>query len=94
MMKIYCVLFSVIFYWSAFGQYDYSSLKTKIEQQVSQSQNKEALALINVNYRHLNPIQKTEVEVIKMEIVNELALVDEAFAMSQKVLSIPIYLSI
>lgn len=90
MMKIYCVLFSVIFYWSAFGQYDYSSLKTKIEQQVSQSQNKEALTLINANNHHLNTIQKTEVEVIKMEIVNELALVDEAFAKSKKILSSPI----
>ena len=94
MMKIYCVLFLGVSYSSAFGQDDYSSLKTKIEQQVSQSQNKEALTLINANNHHLNPIQKTEVEVIKMEIVNELALVDEAFAMSQKVLSIPIYLSI
>ena len=94
MMKIYCVLFLGVSYSSAVGQYDYSSLKTKIEQQVSQSQKKEALTLINANNHHLNPIQKTEVEVIKMEIVNELALVDEAFAMSQKVLSIPIYLSI
>ena len=94
MMKIYCVLFLGVSYSSAVGQYDYSSLKTKIEQQVSHSQNKEALALINVNYRHLNATQKTEVEVIKMEIVNELALVDEAFAMSQKVLSSPIYLLI
>ena len=93
-MKIYCVLFLGVSYSSAVGQYDYSSLKTKIEQQVSQSQKKEALTLINANNHHLNPIQKTEVEVIKMEIVNELALVDEAFAMSQKVLSIPIYLSI
>ena len=94
MMKIYCVLFLGVSYSSAVGQYDYSSLKTKIEQQVSQSQKKEALTLINANNHHLNPIQKTEVEVIKMEIVNELALVDEAFVMSQKVLSIPIYLSI
>ena len=94
MMKIYCVLFLGVSYSSAVGQYDYSSLKTKIEQQVSQSQNKEALTLINANNHHLNPIQKTEVEVIKMKILNELALVDEAFAMSQKVLSIPIYLSI
>ena len=94
MIKIYNLLFVVLFYSFAFGQNDYRRLKTSIEQKVSQSQNKEALALIIVNYRHLNPIQKTEVEVIKMEIVNELALVDEAFAMSQKVLSIPIYLSI
>lgn len=94
MMKIYCVLFLGVSYSSAFGQYDYSSLKTKIEQQVSQSQNKEALTLINANYHHLNPVQKTEVEVIKMEIVNELPLVGEAFAMSQKVLSSPIYLLI
>ncbi len=94
MMKIYCVLFLGVSYSSAVGQYDYSSLKTKIEQQVSQSQKKEALTLINANNHHLNPIQKTEVEVIKMEIVNELALVDEAFAMSQKVLSSPIYLLI
>ena len=94
MMKIYCVLFLGVSYSSAVGQYDYSSLKTKIEQQVSQSQNKEALTLINANNHHLNPIQKTEVEVIKMEIVNELALVDEAFVMSQKVLSSPIYLLI
>ncbi len=94
MMKIYCVLFLGVSYSSAVGQYDYSSLKTKIEQQVSQSQKKEALTLINANNHHLNPIQKTEVEVIKMEIVNELALVDEAFVMSQKVLSSPIYLLI
>ena len=94
MMKIYTLPFVVLFYTFAFGQNDYRRLKTSIEQKVSQSQNKEALALIIVNYRHLNAIQKTEVEVIKMEIVNELALVDEAFAMSQKVLSIPIYLSI
>ena len=94
MMKIYCVLFLGVSYSSAVGQYDYSSLKTKIEQQGSQSQTKEALTLINANNHHLNPIQKTEVEVIKMEIVIELALVDEAFAMSQKVLSSPIYLSI
>ena len=94
MIKIYNLLFVVLFYSFAFGQNDYRRLKTSIEQKVSQSQNKEALALIIVNYRHLNAIQKTEVEVIKMEIVNELALVDEAFAMSQKVLSIPIYLSI
>ena len=72
MMKIYCVLFLGVSYSSAVGQYDYSSLKTKIEQQVSQSQNKEALTLINANYHHLNPIQKTEVEVIKMKILNEL----------------------
>ena len=72
MMKIYCVLFLGVSYSSAVGQYDYSSLKTKIEQQVSQSQKKEALTLINANYHHLNPIQKTEVEVIKMKILNEL----------------------
>ena len=72
MMKIYCVLFLGVSYSSAVGQYDYSSLKTKIEQQVSQSQKKEALTLINANNHHLNPIQKTEVEVIKMKILNEL----------------------
>ena len=72
MMKIYCVLFLGVSYSSAFGQDDYSSLKTKIEQQVSQSQKKEALTLINANNHHLNPIQKTEVEVIKMKILNEL----------------------
>ena len=94
MMKIYTLPFVVLFYTFAFGQNDYRRLKTSIEQMVSHTQNKEALALINVNNHHLNTIQKTEVEVIKMEIVNELALVDEAFAMSQKVLSIPIYLSI
>ena len=94
LMKIYTFLFLFLFYLFAFGQHNYRRLKTSIEQKVSHSQSKEALTLINANNHHLNPIQKTEVEVIKMEIVNELALVDEAFAMSQKVLSIPIYLSI
>ena len=94
MMKIYTLLLVVLFYTFAFRQNDYRRLKTSIEQMVSHTQNKEALTLINANNHHFNPIQKTEVEVIKMEIVNELALVDEAFAMSQKVLSIPIYLSI
>ena len=94
MMKIYTLLFLFLFYSFAFGQHNFRRLKTSIEQMVYHTQNKEALTLINANNHHLNPIQKTEVEVIKMEIVNELALVDEAFAMSQKVLSIPIYLSI
>ena len=94
MIKIYTLLLVILFYSFAFGQNDYRRLKTSIEQKVSLTQNKEALTLINANNHHLNPIQKTEVEVIKMEIVNELALVDEAFAMSQKILSSPIYLSI
>lgn len=89
MMKIYCVLFSVIFYWSAFGQMEYNDLKNRIEQQVIYSKNKEALSLINASIPHLNGIQKTEFEVTKMEILNELALVDEAFVISQKILSIP-----
>ena len=72
MIKIYCVLFSVIFYWSAFGQMEYNDLKNRIEQQVIYSKNKEALSLINASIPHLNGIQKTEVEVIKMKILNEL----------------------
>ncbi|OWR15043.1 hypothetical protein [Chryseobacterium sp. VAUSW3] len=82
MIKIYSLLLVVLFYSFAFGQNDYRRLKTSIEQKVSHTQIKETLTLINENYHHLNPILKTEVEVIKMEIVNELALVDEAFARS------------
>ena len=72
MMKIYTLPFVVLFYTFAFGQNDYRRLKTSIEQKVSHSQSKEVLTLINANYHHLNPIQKTEVEVIKMKILNEL----------------------
>ena len=51
---------------------DYNDLKNRIEQQVIYSKNKEALSLINASIPHLNGIQKTEVEVIKMKILNEL----------------------
>lgn len=59
MMKIYTLLFVVLFYSFAIGQNDYKRLKTSIEQKVSHTQNKEALPLINTNYHHLNPILKT-----------------------------------
>ena len=72
LMKIYTSLFLFLFYSFAFGQHNYSRLKNSIEHKVSHSQSKEALTLINANYHHLNPIQKTEVEVIKMKILNEL----------------------
>ena len=64
MMKIYTLPFVVLFYTFAFRQNDYRRLKTSIEQMVSHTQNKEALTLINANYHHLNPTQKTEAEVI------------------------------
>ena len=72
MMKIYTLPFVVLFYTFAFGQNDYRRLKTSIEQTVAHTQNKEVLTLINANYHHLNPILKTEVKVIKMEIINAL----------------------
>lgn len=72
MIKIYTLLLVVLFYSFAFGQNDYKRLKTSIEQTVAHTQNKEVLTLINANYHHLNPILKTEVEVIKMEIINAL----------------------
>lgn len=72
MMKIYTLLFVVLFCSFAIGQNDYSRLKTSIEKKVSHTQNKDALTHINANYHHLNPILKTEVKVIKMKILNAL----------------------
>ncbi len=89
MMKIYTVLFILIFYSAAFGQNGFKELKDKVEQKIIHSQNREALALINSNYSNFRGDQKTELDVIKMEILNELALVDEAFSLSQDILSKP-----
>ncbi|MBH1960253.1 MAG: hypothetical protein I8H68_09085 [Flavobacteriia bacterium] len=89
MMKIYSVLFILIFYSAAFGQNGFKELKNRVEEKMIHSQNRESLALINSNYSNFQGDQKTELGVIKIEILNELALVDEAFSLSQDILSKP-----
>ena len=89
MFKIYFG-FSLVFFSSVLlGQNAFYELKHHIEEIVLNSKNREAINLINKQSQKLTAVQKAELDVIKVEALNQLGLEDEAFAISQDILSKP-----
>ncbi|MBU4538491.1 MAG: hypothetical protein L6264_02025 [Weeksellaceae bacterium] len=89
MVKIYFA-FNLFFFSSVlWGQTAFAELKHRIEDKVLSSKNREAIDLINRQSQKLSAEQKAELDVIKVEALNELGLEDEAFAISQNILAKP-----
>ncbi|MBU8882843.1 hypothetical protein KSK37_07080 [Kaistella sp. DKR-2] len=89
MVKIYFA-FNLFFFSSVvLGQDAFNELKHRIEEKVLSSKNREAIDLINRQSQELTADQKAELDVIKVEALNELGLEDEAFAISQNILAKP-----
>lgn len=89
MLKIYCCILFSFFFIIVPAQNSYSVLKKTVENEIKFSQHHDALDIINSRRDDFSAAQQTELDVLKMQSLNELGLVDEAFALSQHVLSQP-----
>lgn len=69
------------------AQDSFGALKDKIEQEILYSQYRQALDLINNRPDDLLKAQQAELDVLKVRCLNNLDLIDEAFALSQNILS-------
>lgn len=72
-----------------FGQSSFEHLKKDLEQKIIHCSFKEALNLINKNGNAYKGASKIELDIMKMKILTELGLYDEAFKLSQSLTANP-----
>lgn len=68
---------------TCFGQPSFETLRKDLEQKMIHCHFKEALNLINKNGAVYNSSAKIELDIMKMKILTELGIYDEAFKLSQ-----------
>lgn len=90
MLKIFTCFFIIFSTLIVQAQNSFSVLKRDLEKKVLYSQHREVLDLINQQRDNYPESQRWELDVIKLECLNDLGLVDEAFALSQNMLSHPL----
>lgn len=86
MLKIYSVSLLIFIAISVPAQNNFYALKRNIEQKILYSQHREALDLINDQREDYTFSHRSELDILKLECLNELGLTDEAFALSQNIL--------
>ncbi|ACU08257.1 Sensory transduction histidine kinase [Flavobacteriaceae bacterium 3519-10] len=87
MVKIYACFFFLLLMIVVRAHDNFSALRSEVEQKILYSQYREALELANHERRSYPKHQQSELDVLKLECLNKLNLVDEAFALSQNILS-------
>lgn len=87
MLKSYACFFLLSLITVVRAHDNFSVLKSEVEKKVLYSQYREALNLTNKHRDDYPNHQQTELDVLKLECLNKLNLVDEAFALSQNILS-------
>ncbi|WP_120214406.1 sensor histidine kinase [Epilithonimonas arachidiradicis] len=78
------LLFLVVF---CSGQNAFHVLRKELDNKIQNSDYPTALELINQNREHYNPEEKTNLDVLKVKILTELGLYDEAFKLSQNLIN-------
>lgn len=86
MVRIYFSLFFIFIHFFCFSQNSFRLLKQDLEQKIIYSDFKDALAIINKNSDHYDGVEKNELDVMKIKILTEFGLYDEAFKLSQNLI--------
>ncbi|WP_281310144.1 sensor histidine kinase [Flavobacterium flavigenum] len=86
-MRFYYSIFLNCLCFFCFGQNSFQSLKKDLEHKIEYSDFKNALAIINKNREYFGDLEKNELDVIKTKILTEFGLYDEAFKLSQNLLT-------
>ncbi|MDR7211767.1 sensor histidine kinase [Flavobacterium piscis] len=86
-MRIYFSFFLIYMQFFCFGQDSFQSLKKDLEQKIIYSDFKKALAIINKNREFYGDAEKNDLDVMKIKILTEFGLYDEAFKLSQNLIS-------
>ncbi len=85
-MRIYFSFFLIFIQFFCFGQNSFQSLKQDLEHKIAYSDFKKALAIINKNREGYDDAEKNDLDVMKMKILTEFGLYDEAFKLSQNLI--------
>lgn len=85
-MRIYFSFFLIFIQFFCFGQDSFQSLKQDLEQKIIYSDFKKALDIINKNKERYDDAEKNDLDVMKIKILTEFGLYDEAFQLSQNLL--------
>lgn len=88
-MRIYFSFFLFFLHFFCFGQDSFQALKKDLEQRMLYSDFKTALDLINKNRERYTDSEKADLDVMKTKILTEFGLYDEAFKLSQNLISNP-----
>jgi two-component sensor histidine kinase len=88
-VRIYFSLFLIFIHLLCLGQNSFQSLKKDLEHKIVYSDFKKALSIINKNRERFDDAEKNELDVMKVKILTEFGLYDEAFKLSQSLLGIP-----
>ncbi len=87
MVRICFSFFLIFISLFCFGQNSFQSLKQDLEQRIVYSDFKKALAIINKNREHYDDVEKNDLDVMKIKILTEFGLYDEAFKLSQNLIA-------
>lgn len=85
-MRIYFSFFLFFIQLFCFGQNSFQLLKQDLDQKIIYSDFKKALAIINKNRERFDDAEKNELDVMKIKILTEFGLYDEAFKLSQNLI--------
>lgn len=86
MVKIYFSFFLTFISFFCLGQNSFQSLKQDLEQKIVYSDFKKALNIINQNRERFDDVEKNDLDVMKVKILTEFGLYDEAFKLSQNLI--------
>jgi two-component sensor histidine kinase len=86
-VRIYFSFFLLFLQFFCFGQDSFQLLKQDLEQKIIYSDFKKALAIINKNRDRYNDAEQKDLDVMRMKILTEFGLYDEAFKLSQNLIA-------
>jgi len=86
MVRIYFSFFLIFIQFIGFGQDSFQLLKQDLEHKIVYSDFKKALAIINKNRELYGDAEKNDLDAMKIKILTEFGLYDEAFKLSQNVI--------
>lgn len=86
-MRISVTFFLVFLQVFCFGQDTFQVFKRELDSKITHSEFKPALEMINKNRDHYNQKELQELDVMKVKILIELGLYDEAFKLSQNLIN-------
>ena len=86
-MRIFFSFFLLFLHFFCFGQDSFQLLKKDLEQKIIYSDFKKALAIINKNRNRYNGAEQKDLDIMRMKILTEFGLYDEAFKLSQNLIA-------
>ena len=89
MVRVYFSFFLILLTFFCSGQSSFKLLKEDLEQKIIYSDFKKALTIINENRENYFGVERNDLDIMKTKILTEFGLYDEAFKLSQNLITNP-----